>query len=234
MQQKSVFQYFREGFFLANKSLDIFLISFIVYFLSTFFLINNNILWIVFELTFLGFVLSTPLLLTKREHKQHLSLKEIFKVVAKNVKRIILPGILLLFLLGILLLIFFGVMGIFLPTGEQRVDFLQWLINALIPISFIYILLLSFFQFTAFFFSLENNGLFLSMKRSVATSFKNIKFIALIILFGIILRTILAFIPVENIWGQSVRILFSSYVSFVITASSLFYYQNVIKKNLKH
>ena len=227
MQQKSFIHFFVQGFSLANKSLDI---LFIYFFLSIPLLMNNTALSFVFLLINIAFALSIPQFLSNKVHKKHLGLNEIFNIVVSSTRRILLPAILLFFLFGILVIIFFGALAVIVhPTEEQGMAFFQGFANGWHPISLAPIILFSFFQFTAFFFSLENNGIFASMKKSIVVSLKNLNYIALIIFFETISYSITTVIPKEGM-GQLINITIGSYISLVITASTLFYYQNVIKK----
>lgn len=221
-QKKSVIQYFQDGFFLANKSLDVFLINF---FLLIPLLMNNVALNAISLLINMGFTLSIPLLLTSKDQGKHLGLGYVFNVTARNVKRIMLPAIPLFFLSGILAFMFFGAWNyIFHPTEAQINIFLQ---NG----QFFLIIVSSLFIFTPFYFSLENNGLFTSMKKSIGAFYRNLNFILVAILLNIFIAYISNFIPPESLWGQLLGMIINLYIALTTTASCLFYYQKVIKKN---
>lgn len=74
------------------------------------------------------------------------------------------------------------------------------------------------------------DGLFTSIKRSIVVSFRNLNFIILIILFQILIYYTTTLIPLEDFWKQLLDIAINSYTLLIIITSSLFYYQNVIKK----
>lgn len=241
MRQKSIITYFFNGFSLANRSLDIFLISIL---LSLFTLLSNyiqnsflgNILQLLDFILFfisIGFMLSLPVFLIQKQQAKALDYGQIVKITLKNTKRLIIPGILLFILFTIFLVFLFALFAILLhPSKEQVTMFFQSIGKGWQPILLIPIILMSFLEFTAFFFSLEQNSLLSSLKKSIVAALNNLHYISIIILISIISYTLTSFIPVETIWGQLLRMVLGGYIALVLTASSLFYYQAVIKRSL--
>jgi hypothetical protein len=172
--------------------------------------------------------LSTPVFLVSKQQGETLSYKVVFGVVVRNTRRMILPVIVYFLVFGVLL---FGSMFIFSPSRIaalfQNMPELSkgWQPTVLIFISVVYL-----FEFTSFFFSLENNGFFASMKKSLQVAFKNMPYIALLILFGAISYSIISILPVDASWRRLLSTVLGQYVNFVLTATSLFYYQDVIKE----
>lgn len=240
MQQRSIVQYFLKGFSLTNQSLDIFFISVLLFlpFLFSNFMPHTilgkilSALSIVLIFITLGFNLSLPVFLVQRQQKKALDYREIIKVVLKNTKRIILPSISLFILLTILLILSLILTAIFIhPSREEATSFFQNIGEGWQPI-FLTIVLISFLEFTSFFFSLEHNGLLNSIKKSVLVAFNNLYYVSIVTLFSVISYFITGFIPIEPFWGQLARTLLGGYIGFALTASSLFYYQTVIKRSL--
>lgn len=250
MQQKSVIQYFFKGFSLANISLDVLLIGLFLpllyLFLNSF--IQNTILGKVlfilsFVLVFINivFLLSLPVFLIQKQQKKALDYGQIIGVILKNIRRILFPIILLavffvLIFSAVMLIILFihTLISLRLNSGkseEEITSFIQNLGKGWHPILIMPIVAISFFEFTSFFFSLENNGLLSSIKKSINAAFNNLHYISIVILINIISYSINSFIPIQTFWGQLVRMVLGGYISLVLTASSLFYYQNVVKKN---
>src|SRR3989344_2263494 len=206
MHQKAIFNYFLNGFFLANRSLDIFLIS-------------------------IGFTLSLPVFLIQKQQNKALDYGQVVKATLKNTKRLILPGILLFILFTIVLMASFVLAAISLhPSKDQVTSFFQSIGKGWHPIFLIPIVLIAFLEFTSFFFSLEGNGLLSSVKKSIVVAFNNLKYISIIILISLI-STITSFIPIETFLGPLVKMILSGYIALVLTASSLLYYQTVIYKS---
>lgn len=242
MQQKSIINYFLSGFSLANRSLDIFLISLLFSlptFLSTY--IQNSplayvpqLLNVILAFISIGFMLSLPVFLVQKQQKKALEYRYIAKVTLKNTKRIILP-VFIFFVLSVVILIssFILVAIILQPNKDQIIMFLQNIVKGWQPISLIPIILLAFLQFTSFFFSLEGIGLLSSIRKSIVATFNNLYYISIVILIGIISYTLTSSIPIETFLGQVVITVLGGYIALVLTASSLFYYQAVIKGSLK-
>mgnify|MGYP001566154337 CR=1 FL=1 len=246
MKHNYIIQYLLKGFSLANRSLDILLIGFLLTITSTIlgFLLSNTALEkaqsaLSFIFLFIGisFTLSIPIFLLQKQQQKSLNYKELIGILVKNTKRIMLPGILLFILFTILLSLSLVIIAIALRPSENQVaaffqnfgkDWQGWQLIFLIPI-----ILLSFLEFTPFFFSLENQGLWISIKNSIITAFRNLPYIGLVTLIMIITYSITSFISMGTTQGQLIRNLIAQYVNLVIAASSLFYYQSAIKKDLE-
>ncbi len=244
MQHKSVFQYFFKGFSLINKSLDIFLIGLslslsgllINFFISnTIFGIVLFILSVVLVFIDIGFFLSLPFFLIQKQQKEALDYGKMVGVVLKNTRRIVLPIILfvLIFFAVMLILLFIHTVISLRPNSakseEEIISYLQNISKGWHPITLIPLALLSFLGFTSFFFSLENNGLLSSLKKSTIAGFNNLNYISILILISIISYSFFSLMPMETFWGQLILMTLGGYIPLVLTASSLFYYQNVIK-----
>lgn len=241
MQQNSIFQYFLKGFSLSKRGLNLLLISVLLSLpglLSSY--IENSFLGKILSLldlilVFIGmsFMLSLPIFLVQRQQGKSLNYGNMIEVTLKNTKRIILPGILLFILFGISLMLLFAVVAIFLHinTESEITPFIQnvgksWHPILLLPV----VVIMSFFEFTSFFFSLEGNGLLSSLKKSILASFNNLLYISMVILISMISYTVTSFAPIETFWGRLFTMVLGGYVTLVLTASSLYYYQNIIKK----
>jgi len=236
MKQIPVTSYFRQGFSLTQKSIDLFLIMLSLSVLTslsyyihhpafkTFFTLSDIIAMVIS----FSFHLSLPVFLTQRQLGKELKYGEMVKLVLKNTKRIILPSILLFFLPG--MLVFFLLIFVH-PSSEDIKRFFQSITQGGPSIFLILVLVPMYFtEFTSFFFSLENEGLLHSIKKSIVVSFKNLPFVGIIISIGTLSYSINSFIPFTPIWVQLVKSAISYYALFVIAASALFYYQQVIKK----
>lgn len=250
MQQKPIIQYFLNGFSLTNRSLDILLINLFLFLplLKPTLLINytqNSIFGAVllllaaFLLAFIsiGFLLSIPVFLVQKQQKKALDYRHLGGVVIKNTRRIILPGVLLLVLLAVTLILLAILIEIFLhpnPSSKEITSFFQSIGKGWYLIFFILLVVITFFEFTSFFFSLEHDGLFSSMKKSISVAFNNLHYISIVILISIIYSLIISFVPIGTFWGQwrLVRMFLDGYISLAVISSSLFYYQNVIKRAL--
>ncbi len=241
MKLKSIIQYFLNGFSLTNRSLDIFLISLSLSLPSLIkYFMPNTILGKVlspvsFVLLFIsiGFMLSLPVFLEQKQQKKVSDYRNIVKITFENTKRIILPSVLLFITFIVLLMFSFILVAIFLhPNKDQVSIFFQNIGKGWQPIFLIPITLMYFFEFTSFFFSLEHNGLLSSIRKSIVVAFNNLDYISMVIMIGIISYSITSFIPIQTFWGYVIRIALGGYIGLGLTASSLFYYQNVLKRAL--
>jgi hypothetical protein len=234
MKRTSLTHYFVNGFALANQSLDILLIDIVLVIPSLIGMyVENAILGkaislISYILVFIGFVftLSIPVFLVYKQRKEVLTYKEIFDVVVKNIRRMIFPTIVCFLLLTVLMIILVAILlatKVISPPDFSASDEVQHVI----PIAFIFVL--SFFEFTSFYFSLEYNGFFTSMRKSLVAAFNNLRYIAPVILCGVASYVIFTFLSTGTLWGDLLRSVIGLYISFVVIASSLSYYQDVIK-----
>lgn len=241
MKHRSIIHYFIDGFFLANKSLEVLFIGLLLdipsfvhlYLRNTFFDKTLASIGFVFLFITIGFLLSIPIILVTKQQNKSIQYKKFFIKVLINTKRIIIPCIILFFLFFILLILFLLLLGFFLhPTRSQILKFFHgllllskdWRIFLLIPA------ILAFFEFTSFYFSLEQNNLFVSLRKSFITAVKNLNYIALVIVFGIIVYCLNSFIPLVTFWGLLLRSVIGLYFNLILIASSLLYYRNVVKK----
>ncbi len=241
MRQKSMINYFLNGFSLINRSLDIFLISLLlslptllsIYTQNSFFVKVLQLLGFILFFISTGFMVSLPVFLIQKQQKRALDHRQIVGVTLKNTKRIILPGILLFIFFTILLGLSIVLVVIFLhPSKDQVTIFFQNFGKGWQPIFLIPITLIAFLEFTSFFFSLEHNGLLSSIKKSIVAAFNNLHYTSIVILISIISYSLTGFIPIDTFWGQLARMVLGGYIALVVTASSLFYYQNIIKRAL--
>ena len=233
--------YFLKGFSLANKSLDIFFIS-VLLSLASFipdFLENSPIIKILSFATFLlffiqtGFSMSIPLFLVDKQQNKRLNYHDMWSVVLRNTKRMILPVILFLVLVMALgfTLLFITAFNTIQSGGDfkQIVTSIQNLPNSLQdwnPIFLVVTGLFSLLIFTPIYFSIENKGIFSSIKRSLIFSFKNLNFILILITIDGIYSFISTLIPfsIENkIWLITVL---GGYLNFIMTASAFLYYKS--------
>lgn len=239
MLQKLITNYFLKGFALSKRSLDLLIISLLLslagllsnYTQSSFIIVPLSL---ISSFISVGFMLSLPIFLVQKQEVKSLNYRNMVKVTLKNTKRIILPGILLFILLGISLMLSFAVAAIFLHINtESEINaFTQNVGKVWHPISLLTILMISFFEFTSFFFSLEGNGLLSSLRKSIIAGFNNLRYVSIVILISIISSTITSFIPIETFWGRLLTMVLGGYVVFVVNASSLYYYQTRIKKSV--
>lgn len=232
--------YFSQGFTLANKSFEVYLVTLILIVMSS---INafipkppwpeaiSTVYFIISTLLYFGFSLSTPVFLREKQHGKALNFRTVFLTTLQNTKRILLPGIVLF-----IIMIALGIFSMFIIyTSNNKEQIIQSLrsigtLNGRDPISLISFALTSFFVFTSFFFSLDNKNLLISIKNSIVTSFKHLSYILIIAVISIISTILVSFIPLDKPWLIFLKDSISSYIGFIIIASTLSYYQKVIKK----
>lgn len=239
--KKSITSYFSKGFLLANKSLDLYLIG---VGLSIFGILAGlfngspiatllQIIASVLGFFSFGFGMSLPLLLTNKQQRKHSDLRSVWSIITKNTKRMILPVIVMSVLVIVL---FFAVLLWFLSmsntTSGQEINatlisFSQQL-PYLTPLFIVLGIPFAFFAFTSIYFSVENEGFFTSIKKSIAFGFKHLHFVGVLILLGAVHSILIALvkIPIDNHLGQFVLMTITQYTSLVITASTLLFFQS--------
>lgn len=240
-QNQSILKFYSDGFTLTNKSLDIYLISLFIFLpiLLNYFFPNSpyyvvlTLLSIPVAILNIGFSLSVPIFLLQKQQNQSLNFKSILSTTTQSIRRMILPAFLIFILFVALLMLSFILLFIFLhPTGRQVQQFFQSFSNlskGWHPIFLIQPIIVSFLVFTPFLFSLEQQGLFASLKNSLVISIKNLPYLVGVIILGIISYSVTSFLPVTEFWGLFLRFAVSLYIGLIITASTLFYYQDVVK-----
>ncbi len=242
-KEKSILTYFQEGFALANKSIVVYIIGLLLsiapfiwgaLFPNSSISIFSSVLSIIVLLITFGFYYSWPLFLKKQQHNS-LDANVMLQVTMKNTKRLILP-LLLLVIIFIVIFIFFVLATYISLSGnkEQLSLFLKSMSSGGFW-SVIGILLLFVIEFVTFFavilFSIEDKGFFKSIKESVGISNKHISFV--IPLVGVSVITYLltkAVFPGKQLWEETATSAITHYVGIIVSATTLIYYQKVIKK----
>lgn len=238
--EKTTFSYFLKGFSLANRSLDIFVISlfFLLFgqfsFLFQDLLVRNILQLIDFILLFFnfGFFMSIPVFLLWKQQNKSLNYHVFWSTLTRNTKRMIIPTILYLILIMIVGFSFlFAVAATIHPANSQQFAvIIQNFTNQLKnwnPLFIINGAIVSLFVFTSIYFSVENNGFFASAKKSLAMSLKNLNFIVIIILISATTYSISTLLSIpSNSGSYLISIAISQYVSLVVIASTLYYYQS--------
>ncbi len=246
-----ILNHFAKGFFLANRSLDIYIIGVglslfsVLASLLTGSMLGKILQLVSFIAVFFSFsyYMSLPLLLTYKQQAKPLNFNSVWTVIFKNTKRTILP----LILLFILLIVFFIVLLFSLlvltialshPSNNQELvaatkNFLDQ-IGGLSPLVIIllgiFTGIFTLFAFTPIYFSVENKGFFSSMKSSVGFSLNHLNFIGFLILFGtirFIVGTLLVRIPIEKPLMLFISTVIFEYVNLIISASMLLFYQKI-------
>ncbi|OGH48434.1 MAG: hypothetical protein A3G66_01460 [Candidatus Levybacteria bacterium RIFCSPLOWO2_12_FULL_39_17] len=245
--------YFLKGFYLANRSLDIYLLLVfltLVAFLPS--LLGQSIIGKILQfitiplfLIQFGFWMSIPSFLVDKQQHKLINYRNLVIITLRNAKRLIVPSIILSILFGILalLLIFYAAFSYAKSGGDpsQIIRAIQNLTQSLLrwnPVFFIFPALFSFFVFTSIYFSLENKGFFGSVKRSVIFGFKNLNYIAIVFLIYAIFYSISSLFPptfevplsAQTNLGLLIRGILGQYMFLIIVASSLLYYQSKVKE----
>lgn len=239
MNLKSTTKYFKEGISLTKKSLrlfvfDIFLILPTYFF--NFFQSDPNLKFVLIAVIFLGilaigFNISLPYLLSQNLVNEKFSIVNIFKIIFKNIKRIFLQALALIFLFAVLvnLVVLLAVLGLRIPF-DQVIIFIQnlfrvqsWGIFTLLLISFTS-------TFVSIYFSIENESLFNSLKKSAQTAIKHYAFVSLTSIISIILPLVASFIPSNVAPLLILQIFVARYINFLTLSTILVYYQKEVKK----
>ena len=228
---KNISTYFKKGFELANKSLELYFISALLLIL----IILSRKLWLVSlipTLLSVGFIFTLPVFLLKKYRKEDFDLKKVFSLSLSNlIRRLIIPVILSLFAIGMVL----GVVVVIISKILSNLSFPAGTSSSilhLIPLIGLY-LILPLLVFSTILFSIEKKGFFSSLNQSVSLSTKNFNFIIYVFVFDTAVSAANSFLvhAPNNIYmlGE----VLTQYVSFVVIASSLIYYIEVIKGKSK-
>ena len=155
-------------------------------------------------------------------------------ITFSNAKRLIFPSICLfiLFMFAFLVTVF----SIFITHHSSKTEAMAALQNAFVyllnwnPIFFLIALISSLFSFQAIFFSIEQLGFFHSLKKSFLFSLKNKKFLIPIVFYNAIRYSLFVTPAIISLMlasyvGKYIYSAISLYINFIITASSLIYYQ---------
>lgn len=242
-KEKSLANYYSRGFALTNKNLEVYLINLVIELptiLHSLFpkLPFSGILALfsyVMILISLGFSLSIPLFLLQKQQNKSLDFQDMLSTTFQNTKRIILPAILVFIILVVLLIVSSILVAISLhPTKEQVLQFFQsWgnLGRGWHPILLILPFTLSFFVFTPFLFALEHKGLFTSIRDGFVMCTRHLPYLVTVMFVGMISYSVISFLPGTEFWGLLLRIAINLYVSLIVAASTLFYYQQNIRSD---
>lgn len=230
-----ILDYFKKGFFLVNKSWDLFLFGLLLFLLGGIYQLFtdssiNRILQIIsYLLIFIefGFIFSLPAFLIDRQQGKPLSLNNILSVTLKNTKRLTLPLLLILVALFIFLILGTTLIAQFIYGGNP--NFAQNS-NIGILLSYLLIGIYSFISaFAPIYFSIEKNGFFSSIKKSINLSIKNFNFIIIIFLISASSYLIATFVLDNN--QSAYQLLLENalyqYGGLLTSASSLILYQNL-------
>lgn len=230
-------QYFKKGFTLTNKSLAVFLFGLLLSLLNSLTELSLKpfsieIPWVagfLISLIEFGFALSVPLYLVKKQEGKSLSLGDFLSTTLISTKRSALPIMFLMVIFITISVLIFILAAQFIYGGNF--DFIHdnpqvfGVFNLLLAF---FIGLTSFATFTSIYFSVERNGFFASVKKSVSLSIKNLDFI--IILFIISTFTYLTLSSFlnnyQNFWQNLVKSIIYQYEGLLIASTSLIFYQS--------
>ena len=235
MQVKHLIKYLADGFRVANKTLDLFVISFL-FTLPTFFPLPKSgwgtlfgVLRIVIGLLSIGFSLSIPSLLLLKQKQKTTDYRQMIRVTIKNSRRILIPFIVFCVLFFVLFFATVIVLQlVFRPTASETTAIIKNIADygkGWQPTSLLLISVTTLFIFTPIFFSVESWGFLASLKQSLFFSFKNGHFVVMMILFNIAAYTIGSFIPLGTMPEILVKVALSQYFTLVQMCTTLLYYR---------
>lgn len=233
-----VFDYFKQGYNLALKSWDLFLIGLFLTLLANLpdlmgdSFIKGTLQVIGFLLLFVGFgfSFSLPVFLLGRQEGKDVDFGNILSTSLQNTKRLILPLIpigivfIVIMFIGLLLVVQFIYGGDFnFMQNAQTQGFSAWNILFALLIGS-----LSFGTFTSIYFSLEKNSLFSSIKKSVSLSVKHLDFIIILFVISasIFLISVLFLNNYQSFWQLFLRSVVYGYTELLMIAVSLIFYQS--------
>lgn len=232
---KDVFSYFNKAFFLVNKNWSLvilYLLLSLSYSLPEFLgdsFIKDLLQFIGFLMVFIqmGYSFSLPIFLVDRQQEKSVNFKNLLLITCKNTKRLIIP-LILIFIIFIIILITGYFLAVYFIYGGDY-DFMTkiqgfnlW--NLLIALI---MGLFSFLTFSPVYFSLENNGLLLSIKKSITLSLRHLEFILILALIEILTYLVLInFLNTsQNLSHSLIYNIIYAYLGLITTSASLYLYQ---------
>ena len=242
---------FIHGFSLLNRNIDLYLIAvlftlflFFIHFLNKLpfpFGLINGILLVIVTVLSLSYGLLVPLLLSYNQQRMKISYQTLLKLIVGNAKRLLIPFIILIPILFIVSTIIGAVLIITLhiKNSQQLIQTLDTIQPSWNPGYFLFTsiltVLLSFLTFTSVFFSVENLGIFSAWVKSITFSFRNIRFIGLIIVISLatnFVSSVINLIPFDRAFVTYISSIPIQYIHLGVLSSSLLYYQHERDKNL--
>lgn len=186
---------------------------------------------IIFTVVSIAFILSIPAFLHAKTHKKSQKVMDIGKIVFHNLRRILLP-LLGMTIFYIALIFLFIIVAQPTPREMSRYVSMLFPTEKMNPFVFLFYTFVSFFQFTAIYFSLKNKGLLESMKLSIFTGLKNIPF-----LFGIICINstmfLLMYLFVDFKNQYLIRLIINCCVGYFVSVLTYIYFEEVIEMDSK-
>ncbi len=236
MSNKS-FDYFKKGFFLVNKTgglllfgLSLSLLGSLPDFLGDSFL-KGTLQVIGFLILFfeIGFAFSLPLFLLGKQEGKSVGFGDILSTSLRNTKRLLLPSILLLIILIVIAVLSFFLVAQFVYGGNF--NFMERSTQGFSAWNFLFTFLIGLFSFgtfTSIYFSLEKNGLFSSIKKSINLGIKNLDFIMILFVISASIDLVLALFlnNYQSLWQLFVRHTIYQYEMLLFVAASLIFYQS--------
>src|SRR3989344_783908 len=207
-KEKAVYSYFLNGFSFLNKNIEIYFVLIVLILINTLLPVQDkSIIGLAFLLPSItltvfqwGYNLSVPIFLVQKKSDKKLSYIYIRDTTVQTTKRLIVPALILAILFTLFIIIFIIVISAISNGDVEKIktinqQFQNWVQNpihlGLLPFSFIFAL----FSFFPIFFSLEKYGFIDSIKKSITFSFKNLRFVVLLlainIVSGLVIRAII-------------------------------------------
>lgn len=230
--------YFISGFQLLNKVFLVFVVAALFELVNLFLslaeptnptaILPLHMLVVILSMTF-SFI--APLYFIKYQKDKSISLDQIFNIYKENIRHTFVPVVSLIALMFLSILVvvgpFIGVMNMGLKQIENTPFYI--VLQILNPVLLLTLFIFYLFMFTPIFFNIEKLSIFESLKKSVLTSLKNLKFLWAVILIIFLSNFVILYVPSQILPGQILKTVLLSYINFIVTASALIYYQKNIR-----
>lgn len=246
-ENKSILNYFLQGFRLLNKNIEIFIINILLLLISTFLPTINlpseltlitAIISLTLSLLIISYGLSIPLLFTYKQQGGIIDFSYLRKILPQNLKRLFesqttAKSFLISFLILVTAIFAFLILKPDVKSITDGISNLNktWDLRFTVYTSVLAILQ-SFLVFSSIFFSINNLRIYSALKNSIAYSFHNLKFVGVVAGLYVASNLIFIFInllPLESILLNALGYAASLYIGSVATASALIYYQKTNK-----
>lgn len=191
------------------------------------------VLMIVFVLAYIGYSLTLPYLYQNYKDKKQINFQVIIKETSTNIRRAFFPSI-LIFLVAVLgFAILMPIIGIFLGGfSNWNIFFIEENTFGLHNVIFIVLtsLVLAFFVFTSIYFSIEQDSLFTSLKKSFILARKNLAFVMVAAIMSLVYGFLSFFFEgYSGTYRVFIYSIVTEYIAVVITAGSLCFYNSLPK-----
>ena len=137
----------------------------------------------------------------------------------------------MLIMIGLIVIAVLSLLLVAVFIYDGNINFIENMPQGFSTWNFVWAFLMGLFSFLTFspiYFALEGDNLYLSIKKSIRFSLKNLDFIMILFLISASTFLVLSLFldNYQNLWQLIIRSLIYQFETFLLTAASLIFYQN--------